>query len=147
MEKLKFEFKMKGSADGKSNSLCITSIETLDGRRFIIPDELQPATLHNTINKKMTEKYLDEEENLQFDDYFLEQVTTNKTEEAASAQNTSLEKLLETLIENNRRVEEMPLDKIAKEITIHKFNNKTQNASQWLSEFEEECERYNYIRE
>lgn len=35
------------------------------------------------------------------------------------------------------------MDKIAKEITIQKFNNKTQNASQWLSVFEEECERYN----
>lgn len=111
MEKLKFEFKMRGTAGGKSNILCITSIETPDGRMFIIPDELQPATLHNTINNQpaftkikktltkknqfrkiwitldetIKEKYLDEEENVQFNDYFLEEITTNKTEETALA--------------------------------------------------------------
>lgn len=168
MEKLKFEFKMRGTADGKSNILCITSIETPDGRMFTIPEELQPVTLHDRLNnhpaftkikKTLTkrnqfrkiwitvddtikEKYLDEEENLQFNDYFLEE-TTNKPEETAVVHSSSIQKLLETLVENNKRAEDKSLDKIAKEITIQKFNNKTQNASQWLSGFEEECERYN----
>lgn len=26
---------------------------------------------------------------------------------------------------------------------MQKFNNKTQNAGQWINEFEEECERFN----
>jgi len=50
MEKLKFEFKMRSSTDGKSNILCITSIETPDERMFILPDEIQPASLHTVIN-------------------------------------------------------------------------------------------------
>lgn len=128
MERLKFEFKMRGTTDGKSNILCITSIETPDELMFIIPEELQPATLHNAINNQpvftkikktltkrnqfrkiwitldetIKEKYLDEEDNLQFNDYFLEEMTTNKTEETALAQNSSIEKLLEALVENSR---------------------------------------------
>lgn len=120
MEKLKFEFKMRGSADGKSNILCITSIETPEGRTFTLPDELQPATLHSRINNQpaftkikrtltkrnqfrkiwitldqtIREQYLDKEENMQFNEYFLEEITTNKIEETNPAQTSSIEKLL-----------------------------------------------------
>lgn len=169
MEKLRFEFKLRGGADGKTNVLCITSIETSDGRRFVLPDELQPATLHITISsheafakikRSLTKRnqfrkiwislsdqiravYLNDDENLQFQDFFLEEVTINETTMDDPAQTTSLEKLIEKLIETNKKSEQKSVDKIAKEMTINKFNCKTQNASQWLNEFEEECNRFN----
>ncbi|KAJ8721021.1 hypothetical protein PYW08_006486 [Mythimna loreyi] len=43
MEKLRFKFEVQGSADGKTNVICITTIETPDGRVYEIPDELKPA--------------------------------------------------------------------------------------------------------
>lgn len=173
MEKLKFEFKMRGSTDGKSNILCITSIETPDERKFILPDELQQASLHTvisnneifskvkksitkrnqfrkiwmTVTDKIREVYLDEEENLQFRDYYLEELTIDNNTTNESAQTTTLEKLVEKLIESNRKSDEKPIEKIAKELTINKFNNKTQNASQWLNEFEDECNRFNVTQD
>lgn len=172
MEKLKFEFKMRGSADGKTNILCITSIETPDERKFIVPDEIQPASLHTvianhevfgkvkksitkrnqlrkiwiTVTEQIRKDYLDEEENLQFKDYYLEESTIHSNITNESAQTTTLEKLIEKLIETNQKSEK-PIEKIAKELTINKFNNKTQNASQWLKEFEEECNRFNVTQD
>jgi len=49
MEKLRFDFKMRGSADGKSSILCLTSIGTPDGRTFGLPDELQSTNLHKEL--------------------------------------------------------------------------------------------------
>jgi len=173
MEKLRFEFKIRGSADGKTNVLCITSIETPDERLFILPDELQPAAQHSVLSslsafakvtKSLTKRnqfrkiwipvsedikqvYLDEEENLQFKDFFLEEVTTTNVTTNESMQMTSLEKLIEKLIETNKKSDEKSVDKIAKEININKFNNKTQNASQWMNEFEEECNRFNILQD
>lgn len=49
MEKLQFTFAVLAGSDGKSNVICITSIETTDGRRFDIPDDLKPASKHTGI--------------------------------------------------------------------------------------------------
>lgn len=49
MEKLRFKFVVLGSTDGKSNTICVTSIETPDGRIFEIPDDLKPASKHTSI--------------------------------------------------------------------------------------------------
>lgn len=73
----------------------------------------------------------------------MEELTINKATANDSGQMTSLEKLIEKLIETNQKSNEKSVEKIAKEITINKFNNKTQNASQWLHEFEEESNRFN----
>ena len=99
MDALKFGFTIRGSADGKSNVLCLTSIGTLDGYSFIIPNEYQPINLHTElmktqalakIKKTLTKRhqsrkiviksseelrkvYLDEELNLQFNEFFLEE--------------------------------------------------------------------------
>lgn len=103
MEKLRFDFMMKCKADGKTNILCLTSISTPEGRTFGLPDEYQPTTLHTElittnifpkIKKSITKKgqyrkvcinvsdniakvYLDEEKNLQFQDYILEEIDDN----------------------------------------------------------------------
>lgn len=97
MDKLRFEFRMRGTADGKSTILCLTSIDTTDGRTFNIPDEYQPTNLHKelttsqtfskvkktltkrnqyrkvwiTLTEELSKVYLDKEENLQFGDYYL----------------------------------------------------------------------------
>lgn len=49
MEKLRFDFKTRGASDGKTTILCLTSIGTLDGRSFAIPDEYQPTSLHKEL--------------------------------------------------------------------------------------------------
>lgn len=49
IEKLRFKFMVLGSTDGKSNTICVTSIETPDGRIFEIPDDLKPASKHTSI--------------------------------------------------------------------------------------------------
>lgn len=169
MEKLKFEFKVRGSPDGKTNVICITSIETPDERMYTLPDELQPVAVHKAItelaayakikktltrrnqvrkiwinlSQELRTEYLDDEENIQFNDYFLEEVLINKTSETSSVETSAIEKLLEKMLESNKKTEEKSIDKIAKEITLKKFDNKMQNANQWIKEFEDECERFN----
>lgn len=49
MEKLRFDFAVKASEDGKTNIICITSIGTPNGQVYGIPDEYQPASLHQVI--------------------------------------------------------------------------------------------------
>lgn len=99
MEKLRFDFLMKSSKDGKTNVLCLTSLGTPDGRTYAVPEEFQPVTLHKelittdvfvkvknslkkrdqyrkvwiTISQNISDVYLDADENLQFNDYLLEE--------------------------------------------------------------------------
>jgi len=55
MEKLRFDFKIRGTArDGKTNILCLISIGTPDGRSFTIPDEHQPINLHKELTETQT---------------------------------------------------------------------------------------------
>lgn len=39
MEKLRFDFVVKPAADEKSNIICVTSIATVNGKVFGVPDE------------------------------------------------------------------------------------------------------------
>lgn len=107
MDKLKFDFVLKATEDGKSSKIILTSIGTQDDRNFIIPEEYQDIDLHtilrktqaynrvkNTLKKRhkkrrvwitLTEDlkkiYLDEENNLIFGEYYLEEVEKGKLEE------------------------------------------------------------------
>lgn len=168
MEKLRFEFKLRGSTDGKTNVMCITSIETQDSRMFVIPDELQPATLHEaikvlpaftsikttltkrnqyrkiwiTVDDKIKNTYMDTDGNMIFKNFFLEEKTTT-TINTSDMQESSVEELLKQLIKSNLKKEEKSIDKVSKEFILHKFDNKTVNAGQWIKGFEEECARFN----
>ncbi len=51
MDKLRFDFKMRGASDGKTTILCLTSIGTPDNRTFLIPDEFQNVVLHKELVK------------------------------------------------------------------------------------------------
>lgn len=50
MEKLRFTFAVLAATDGKTNVICITTIETPDGCVFDIPDDLKPASKNTTTN-------------------------------------------------------------------------------------------------
>lgn len=161
---MRFEFAVKSSADGKSNILCITSIGTPSGQNFEIPLEYQPVNLHQAIvsttnfakvkkslNKRhqtrkkwinltddISKIYLDEEQNLQFNDFYLEEILTksHSIESEPSGSNQSLEKLLEKLLqEKDKKSETQNLGKIAKDFMIEKFTGRNSNAYQWIKGF------------
>lgn len=168
MDKLRFDFKMRGAADGKSTILCLTSIATPDDRTFDIPEEYQPTHLHKeltatqvfakvkktltkrnqyrkvwiSLTEELSKVYLDEEENLQFGDYYLEETTEKAVGTTQSAADETIKKLLEKVLgEKQQESEVQNLAKIAKDFTIEKFDGKNSNAHQWIREFEKECER------
>ncbi|XP_069358802.1 uncharacterized protein [Maniola hyperantus] len=171
MERLRFDFVVKPAADGKSNTICITSIATPTGQIFGIPAELQPANLHQvitntsnyakvrksllkrhqtrkiwiTLTDDISKVYLDEEQNLQFNDFYLEEIIekTNSPESIPSGSSGTLEKLLEKLLEEKPiKSETQSLGKIAKDFTIEKFTGRNSNADQWIKDFNKECERF-----
>lgn len=171
MDKLRFDFAVGQTADGKSNVINITSISTPDGRIYGIPPESQPANLHKEIintpnyakvrkslNKRhqkrniwitltddMTKIYFDEEKNIQFNDIYLEEimVNTNNAESIPSSSNQMLEKILEKLLEDKQlKSETQNFGKIAKDFMIGKFSGRSSNANQWIEDFNKECERF-----
>ncbi|KAF9413495.1 hypothetical protein HW555_008290, partial [Spodoptera exigua] len=101
MEKLRFTFAVLAASDGKTNVICITSIETPDGCVYDVPDEQKNANKHTSITslevyakiknslkkRHQTRKiwipltdqirkiYLDAGENVQFNDLYLEEIT------------------------------------------------------------------------
>lgn len=170
MDKLQFDFQVKSATDGKTNIICLTSIVTQDGRTFRIPEELQMATHHTeliktqayskikntlkkrhqsrkiwiSLSKELSTTYLDEEQNLQFNDYFLEEIIEDKTPTTTeTSTDRSMIKLLEKLLEDKQKESEIQnLGKLAKDFMIDKFTGKNSNANQWIDEFEKECDRF-----
>lgn len=171
MEKLRFDFAVKPTGDGKSNIICITSIATPEGKVFEIPEECQPINLHRTIydtsnygkvkktlskrhqtrkiwitlTKDISEIYLDKEQNLQFDDFYLNEISedANKVESTPSSSNVTLEGLLQKLLEEKKTISEIKnLGNIAKDFMIGKFTARNSNAYQWIKDFNKECDRF-----
>ncbi|KAK9686143.1 hypothetical protein QE152_g37417 [Popillia japonica] len=92
---------VRNITDVKTNVLCITAIGTLNGQVYAVPDEYQPVTFHkeivklaafNKVKNSLTKRhqtrkvwinvteelakiYLDEGENLQIGDFYLEEIT------------------------------------------------------------------------
>lgn len=156
MDKLRFKFEVLGSSDGKTNIICISSIETPHGCVYNLPDELKPASKHTAIiatdvytkiknslkrrhqsrsvwiplDATLKKVYLDEGENVQFGDQYLEEIT----EETVTSNNNT----------NQNVTENKNIGKIAERFVIEKFSSKL-NADQWISEFESECERFEII--
>lgn len=173
MEKLRFDFVVKASVDGKSNCICIASISTPKGQIFGIPEEFQPASLHQVITKtpnyakvkktlnkrhqirriwitltdEISKIYLDDEQNLQFNDFYLEEILEEskevKVESIPSCSNETLEKMLEKLLEDKQtKSKNLNLGKISKDFMIEKFTAKNANAYQWIMDFNKECKRF-----
>lgn len=165
--KLLFEFKIKPSADVRTNMMCITSITTESNRTFEIPEEHQPAKLHtqilntdvykkirNTLQKRhqtrkvwiaLTEEikdvYIDEDENIQFGDIFLEE-REQHTLDTENTEVTQLTKIMEKLLENKQAPGQQNLGKIAEKFVLEKFTIKNSNPNPWIDTFEKECERF-----
>ncbi|KOB66552.1 Uncharacterized protein OBRU01_21063 [Operophtera brumata] len=157
MEKLRFTFAVLAASDGKTNVICITSIQTPDGLVFGIPDDQKPASKHTGIStsdvytkiknslkrRHQTRKlwipltpelrkiYLDEGENIQFGDQYLEEIKE------------------ETKLSNNKSTEigNKNLGKTAKRFLLDKFSGKTSNVDQWIHEYENECTRFEIIQD
>lgn len=159
MEKLRFKFTILGTTDGKSNVTAITSIETPDGRIFDVPNESQPVSKHTCItnsslfakvknslkkrhqernlwiplNEEMRKIYLDDGENIQFNDQYLEEITEEKDPATTNTENTT--------------PRTQNLGNIAEKFLLEKFSSKTSNADQWIEEFEKECERFDILQD
>ncbi|XP_022826022.1 uncharacterized protein LOC111356020 [Spodoptera litura] len=170
MDKLRFEFVIKAGEDPKSNIICITSITNSNGSTFSIPEQLQPAKLHdaviktqafqkvrNTLQKRhdkrqiwisvtpeISDGYLDEDGNMQFKNYFLEE-TRQETCKQTSTTSIS-EEALTTILENftgimKDKSKPHNIRKLTEKFIIDKFTMKTSNATQWMNIFETECTR------
>ncbi|GBP75482.1 hypothetical protein EVAR_57220_1 [Eumeta japonica] len=107
MDKLCFEFVVLPSSDGKSNTFYITSIATSDATVHVIPEEFQSVNYHTelmktfaytkiknsmkkryqtrkiciTMTKELRKTYIDEDDNLQFGDQYLEEVDQKKQQQ------------------------------------------------------------------
>lgn len=98
-----------------------------------------------TLTDEISKAYLDEGQNLQFNDFHLEEIRENSSDYTTlpSTSNQTLEKLLEKLLdEKQTKSETQNLGKISKDFMIEKFNGKNANAHQWIKQFNEECERF-----
>ena len=170
MEKLRFEFTIKAAADEKSNIFALTSITTLENKIYIIPEEYQPMSLHvvlinttafkrikNTINrrhqvrriwitltKELSEVYLDEDLNLVFKDFYLEELVQN-TNPSGGITEEGLKSILNSFSKdtNGKKREDnnRNLKKLSEKFVLEKFTNKNANVTQWIELFENECTR------
>lgn len=171
MEKLRFEFTMMPSKDSKSSLICITSIVTSDNKIYALPEELQSVSYHkellksaaflkvkNSLKKRyqtrriwitMTEDlrkiYIDEDENIQFEDQYLEEVSMGAPGCSKETDSSTLEKLFEKIIEKTQPSKQQNLKNIAEKFVIEKFTSKNTNATQWIEVFEKECIRFDVI--
>lgn len=174
MEKLKFTFQAKPAIDGKSTYIAITSIATKDDKVFLIPEEYQAVSLHkhiqtskafvtvkSTLKKRhqtrsvwikttegILQTYLDEDENMIFQDQFLEEITQEQLPIVnKNNPDDPIIKILEKIIEGQQNKEKQSLKKVADRFVIEKFNGKNLSAHHWMELFEKECERFDIIKE
>lgn len=151
MEKLRFEFALLASEDPKTNVICLTSIETPDGRKYSVPNEYRDVGKHIeiknnqvygkiknslkkrhqtrkvwvTLTQELRKCYLDDDENVQFSEQYLEEIQIE-------ANTTRI----------NRNIEPHNLGKISEKFLLEKFTSKNSNPKQWINEFEKECDRF-----
>ncbi|GLV33210.1 hypothetical protein CBL_08378 [Carabus blaptoides fortunei] len=92
MKKLQFEFKSVAAADGKSNTIIITSITKQDNRMFSLANEDQSTKKHTLITATTNFAKLN--------DTFLEE--TDEINKIATEEDNPMVKLLKKLIENTR---------------------------------------------
>lgn len=170
MEKLKFEFIVKSSDDPKTNVICVTSITDVDKHTFVIPEQLQPIKLHDMVMNTQTfrkvkatlqrrhEKrqvwismtpemktvYVDEDGNMQFNGYLLEEVTPVLRQQAPTAgiSEEAITRIMEKFAEMKYDTSKPhSVRNLTDKYVIEKFTRQTSNASQWMTIFEAECTR------
>ncbi|KAK9881382.1 hypothetical protein WA026_016273 [Henosepilachna vigintioctopunctata] len=163
-----FTLQVLASADGKSNILCETRITTTDGRIFEIPKEHMNASHHKELTKTpaytkvknacsqrghlrrvwinltndLRNTYCDEDDNIQFNEGYLEEINEKDGDATANASEQSLVKLLEKILEKSQKETEQNSGKLANEFAIDKFDGRNVNTQQWWGNFDKECERF-----
>lgn len=168
MEKLRFEFTILPGSDGKSNICCLTSIATRENKVYVIPEEFQHVTHHKelvktatfikvknslkkryqtrrvwiTITEELKKIYLDEDDNLQFENQYLEEMEQVQSAATQSRDTGVLEKIFEKLVQDTHESKQQNLKHIAEKFVIEKFTSKNSNANQWIDTFEKECLRF-----
>lgn len=169
MDKLKFEFIIKSDEDMKKNVLCITSITNADKEIFLIPAPLQPAKMHEEVIKtstfqkikttlqkrhekrqvwialtpEMSKEYIDEDGNMQFKNYLLEESTIAQHPKSNSGMSEeTMKQLIENLVEmKNEAAKPHNIRSMTDKFVLQKFSRKTSNAAQWMTIYETECTR------
>lgn len=173
MEKLKFGFTVKAGADGKMNWMALTSITTPEEKTYAIPEQYQPVGQHteltntnayrkikNTLqkrhqtrkvwvnlNEELSNTYIDEDGNLQFKEFFLEEMTAKQKPENQSATTAgiteeALTKILEQFADKKTQNDTgKNLRKLSEKFVLEKFTNKSPSGTQWMDLFEMECDR------
>lgn len=168
MEKLKFEVVIKPGEDPKTNIMCITSIMDADRNTFLIPEQLQSVKLHDVLTQtkifqkvrttlqrrhekrqvwisvtpELHDAYMDEDGNMQFKGYLLEEVTYISQKQTSTDTTTeALSRMLANFAESEKEPKLFNLKKLSEMFVIDKFTQKTSNATQWMIIFETECAR------
>lgn len=157
MDKFKFEFAVKQSEDPKTNVICITSITNADKNVFSFPEQLQPVKMHDVVLKtqaflkvkstlqrryekrqvwisvtpEIRDAYLDEDGNMQFKGYLLEEITSTLKHQACTQERDDLKK----------ESKQPNLRKLSEKFVIEKFTKKSSSVMQWMVIFEAECTR------
>lgn len=170
MEKLSFEFIVKSSEDPKTSIICITSITDTNNHTFSIPQSLQPVKLHDkvitaqayqkvkttlqrrhdkrqvwiTLSPEIKNDYIDEDGNMQFKGYLLEEITPEPQRQPSTTgiSEEALTRILENLAERKKdSSKSYSIKNLTEKLVIEKFTRRTSNVSQWMNIFEAECSR------
>ena len=95
-----------------------------------------------TLSRDLKLIYLDEDENLIFGEYYLEEVEETKTNENIQNEENAMSKLFEKLMLQQQNSDKENLQKISVKFILGKFSIKSSNVYQWVRKFENECKRF-----
>ncbi|KAK9876358.1 hypothetical protein WA026_012667, partial [Henosepilachna vigintioctopunctata] len=140
-----------------------------DNEMFSIPDKLQPVKLHDAVMKthifqkvrttlqrrhdkrqvwisitpELRDTYFDEDGNIQFKGYLLEEITatTQQQDSTKEISTEALTKILQNLADFKRESRQPNLKKLSEQFVLEKFTKKTSSVTQWMFIFEAECSR------
>lgn len=151
-KKLQFAFKYVPSpSDRKTSVVIITSITTQDNKMYVLPEAERFANTHSELTKtenykrvkksfnqrgqekiiwitctdEMKKIYFDQDDNVIFNDLYLDQIVEAKMVEPTQ-----------------KKENQLNLKHIAERFMIERFVCKHSNAKQWLETFEKECIRF-----
>lgn len=99
------------------------------------------------MTEELAKTYIDEDDNLQFGDQFLEEINQEQLAAAHTKETSTLETIFKELIKNTQENGQRSLKHITEKFVIEKFTSKNSNANQWIETFEKECSRFDVITE